>query len=335
MAQAHSLPGVLDYSTSVVVREPLGEGDGWWAGAPGAFYDDEDECFYLTYRIRRPRGVEPDRGAETRLARSGDGVEFDDIAVLTKAQFDSTSIERCAIARADDGRWLYYASYVDPADLRWRIDLLEAPRPDGFDPAQRIELFTGPPLGLEGVKDPWIVRVGPVWYMLISVATAPVRQATDGDMHGTADVYNTGLIKSASALATSLDGRTWHWQGPILEPTREGAWDSYAARLGCLVPHGGGWLGLYDGSADVGGNYEERTGLAVSGDLFTWRTLTPDAPALVSPHGSGSLRYADSLSDGEERFCYFEAARPDGSHELRVSWHSELDALLALAGEAE
>jgi len=328
MAEAHGLPGLLDYSTSVVVREPLGEGDGWWAGAPGAFYDPEDDSFYLTYRIRRPRGVEPDRGAETRLARSEDGVEFEDLCALTKDQFDSTSIERCAIQRADDGAWLYYVSYVDGDDSRWRIDLLEAPRPDAFDPAKRTPLFTAPPLGLEGVKDPWVLRVGPVWYMLISYATAPVQEASDSDMHGTSDVYNTGLIKSASALATSLDGRTWHWQGPILEPTREGAWDSYAARLGCLVPHGGGWLGLYDGSASVEGNYEERTGLAISGDLFTWRSLSPDGPALVSPHGSGGLRYADAITDDVERFTYFEACRPDGSHDLRVSWHSELGALL-------
>ena len=322
MAEATGLPGLLDYSTSLVVREPLGTGSGWWAGAPGAYYDARDEAFYLTYRYRRPRGVEPDRGGETRLARSTDGVAFDDVCVLTKDQFASTSIERCAVARAADGTWLYYASYVDGADSRWRIDLLEAPSPDAFDPAKRTPLFTAPPLGLEGVKDPWVLRVGPVWYMLISYATAPVRQASEGQMHGTADVYNTGLIKSASALATSLDGRTWHWQGSILEPPQQGTWDCYAMRLGCLLPHGGGWLGIYDGSASVAENYEERTGLALSGDLFAWRSLTPDGPALVSPHASGSLRYIDSVvAPSGERLVYFEAARPDGSHDLRVARH--------------
>ena len=328
MGEAQGLRGLLDYGASVVVREPLGAGDGWWAGAPGAFYDPADDAFYLTYRYRRPRGVEPDRGCETRLARSEDGVEFEDVCVLTKDRFASTSIERCAVARAADGGWLWYVSYVDGADGRWRIDLLEASRPDGFDPSTRTALFTAVPLGLEGVKDPWVVRVGAVWYRLISSATAPVREAGAGEMHGTSDVYNTGLIKSASALATSLDGRTWHWQGSVMVPSREGAWDSYATRLGCLVPHPGGWLGLYDGSASVAGNYEERTGVALSGDLLAWRSLSPDGPALVSPHGSGSLRYADTVADDVERFFYFEAARPDGSHELRVSWISDLGDVL-------
>jgi hypothetical protein len=312
------MPGLPDYQASTVVRAPLGSGDGWWAGAPGACYDPADGSFYLTYRYRRPRGIEPDRGGETRLARSTDGFAFDDVCVLTKNQFDSPSIERCAIQRAPDGAWLWFVSYVDGADGRWRIDLVEADRPDAFGPASRTPIFTAPPLGVEGVKDPWILRTGPVWYMLISYATTPSEAASDEAKHGTADIYNTGLTRSCSALATSLDGRTWHWQGDILHPCREGAWDSYAARLGCAVPCAGGWLGFYDGSAAVEGNYEERTGLAVSGDLFSWHSLSPDGPALVSPHGSGSLRYIDAVGDGTRRMIYFEAARADGSHELRA-----------------
>jgi len=319
MTAASGFPGLFDYDASVVVRQPLGEGDGWWAGAPGAFYDEENACFYLTYRYRRPRGVEPDRGAETHLARSKDGIQFEDVCVLPKDGLGSPSIERCAIHRADDGTWLWYVSYVDGEDARWRIDLLEAARPDAFDSSRRKALFTAPPLGVEGVKDPWVVRLGPVWYMLISYATTPAQPATNEEMHGTADIYNTGLSRSCSALATSLDGRTWQWHGDIMHPTRGGAWDSYATRLGCLLPFPGGWLGLYDGSASVEGNYEEHTGLAISGDLFTWRSLSPDGPALVSPRGSGSLRYVDSVCDGATRFFYFESARPDGSHELRVA----------------
>jgi len=306
------------YEDSQIVREPLAEGAGWWAGAPGAFRDPADGSIYLTYRYRRPRGVEPDRGAETHLARSRDGLAFDDIFVITKDQLDSPSIERCAINRADDGTWLWFISYVDGEDGRWRIDLLEAPSPDAFDPASRKTLFTAPTLGVEGVKDPWIMRVGPVWYMLISYATSPTRQATHEELHGTADIYNTGLTRSCSALATSLDGRFWQWHGDIMHPQREGAWDSYATRLGCVIPHGGGWLGFYDGSASVEGNYEERTGLAISGDLFTWRSLCPNGPALVSPHGAGSLRYVDFVRTPEGGIFYFEATRADGSHDLRA-----------------
>jgi len=312
------LNALFRYEDSQIVREPLGKGAGWWAGAPGAFRDPADGSIYLTYRYRRPRGVEPDRGAETRLARSRDGLAFEDICVLTKDQFDSPSIERCAINRADDGAWLWFVSYVDPDDGRWRIDLLEAPSPDAFDPSSRTTLFTAPVLGVEGVKDPWVMRLGPVWYMLISYATSAVRPATHEELHGTADIYNTGLTRSCSALATSLDGRFWQWHGDIMHPVRDGAWDSYATRLGCVVPHGGGWLGFYDGSASVEGNYEERTGLAISGDLFTWRSLCPNGPALVSPHGAGSLRYVDFVRTPEGGIFYFEATRADGSHDLRA-----------------
>ena len=53
---------LFDPEEGIVVREPLGSGDGWWAGAPGVFYDSRQRRFYLTYRYRRPRGVQPDRG---------------------------------------------------------------------------------------------------------------------------------------------------------------------------------------------------------------------------------------------------------------------------------
>jgi hypothetical protein len=35
-------------------------------------------------------------------------------------------------------------------------------------------------------------------------------------------------------------------------------------------------------------------------------------------HASGSLRYLDALIEGS-RWLYHEVARPDGSHELRLS----------------
>jgi len=358
MPPSTQLSGLFDHADSEAVRKPPGQGEGYWAGAPGAFYNDEDDCLYLTYRYRRPRGAEPDRGFESRLARSEDGVAYEDLCVLHKEDLASPSIERCALNRADDGTWLWYVSYVDGADGRWRVDLLEAESPEAFEGASRIPLFTAASLNekiragartpneeriraearttneeriraeartpnvIEGVKDPWVIRIGPVWYMLLSYAAAQ-SPAGPRELHGAADCYNTGLVRSCSALATSLDGRAWTWQGDVFRPTRSGAWDAYATRLSCLVPHSGGWLGLYDGSASVEGNYEERTGLAVSGDVFTWRTLTPDGPALVSPHGSGSLRYIDSITDGVERFYYFESACRDGSHELRVVYYPE------------
>ena len=65
------------------VREPPGAGEGYWIGAPGAMYDSQDKWFYLVYRLRRPRGVEPDGGAEIQIARSRDGIEFETILQAT------------------------------------------------------------------------------------------------------------------------------------------------------------------------------------------------------------------------------------------------------------
>src|SRR5262245_20674639 len=102
-----------------VIREPVGREDGYWAGAPGVYYSPKEPAWYLTYRIRRPRGVAPDRGGEARIARSTDLSSWEDVWHVTKDQFESASIERCALRQGQDGVWHYFASYVDPADGRW------------------------------------------------------------------------------------------------------------------------------------------------------------------------------------------------------------------------
>jgi hypothetical protein len=141
-----------------ILREPPGRGAGYWAGAPGAFFDATEQAWYLTYRLRRPRGVAPDRGGEVRIARSTDLVRWDDVVAITKDRYDSASIERSCLHRGPDGLWRYFTSYVHPADGRWCTAVLRAPRVADLDPARREVIFTGPPRGLEGVKDPWTPR---------------------------------------------------------------------------------------------------------------------------------------------------------------------------------
>ena len=87
----------FDPGEGTVIRTPPGEGRGYWMGAPGATYDAGAKKFYLSYRLRRPRGVEPDRGAETRVAVSSDGVAFEDVWSGTKDLLETTSIERSAL----------------------------------------------------------------------------------------------------------------------------------------------------------------------------------------------------------------------------------------------
>lgn len=316
---------LFDPEQGRVVREPPGSGAGWWAGAPGAFYDARGGRFYLAYRLRRPRGVDPDRGGEFRLAESCDGVKFHDIWRLTKDQLASASIERGCLRRLADGRWRLWISFVDPHDSRWRIDALEADSPDGFDIQQRRKLFTAAELGLEGIKDPWVLAAGPALWMVVSLAErAPDAEgATDQQLHHHGDAYDTGLILAHSGLAVSRDGDEWQWLGNILTARRPCVdWDGYSSRIGCILRTGPCYTAYYDGAIGVQNHYDEATSLAISFDLRTWTRLSPGGPLLRSPHSTGCCRYVDAVETPDQRFVYYEYARPDGSHELRV-WATE------------
>lgn len=304
----------FDPEQGQTVIEPLGSGPGWWAGAPSAYWNGER--FYLSYRLRRPQ---PERGGETRIAVSDDGVRFATIWTGTKVQFDTPSIERSALLRTDDGHWRLYVSYVDGADGRWRIDLLEADAPDAFNPAERVPILTAADIGAEGVKDPWVCRLGGEWQMIASYAPTPTASVAHDQLHGTRDVYNTGLSKSLTGLATSADGRHWQWQGPILEP-RETGWDAYAARLNTVVWRAPLFVGFYDGSASVAENYEERCGMAYSFDLRHWQRVSATGPVVgAAQPGPGGVRYVEAVQGPHWIRYYYEWTRPDGAHELRTS----------------
>lgn len=308
---------LFDPAEGVTIVSPAGTGPGHWAGAPSVVYDSESERFYLSYRVRKPQ---PIRGGETYIAASKDGVQFEVIWSALKSDFGSPSVERFCLIKTPDGGWLLYPSYVDPADNRWRIDVIRADDPSGFDVRRRQKVFTAPELGVEGVKDPWVMRLNGLYYMLISYAVRmdglpPEQQAR---MHATADIYNTGLTLSSSAMAVSQDGIRYEWLGDVFSP-RAGAWDAYAARLGCLIPADHGWIGYYDGGASVEGNYEERTGLVQSFDLRHFQRLSYDGPMLTSPQASLSLRYIDAVPLETEILIYYEYCRADGSHELRMN----------------
>jgi hypothetical protein len=314
--KCYGRPLLFDPREGQTIVRPPGQGDGYWAGAPSVVYDAERARFYLYYRLRKPRPV---RGGACFVADSEDGLYFRTIWSSTKDDFGSASVERFSLIRALDGKWLLYASYVDPADSRWRIDVLEADSPSGFEVRHRRKVLTAGDVGVEGVKDPWVMIVNGLYVMLISYAVRlPVEAAEHERMHATGDIYNTGLTLSSSALAVSGDGRHYEWVGDMFSP-RPGAWDGYASRLGCLLPTAHGWLGYYDGSASVEENYEERTGLVQSLDLRHFYRLSATGPSLVSPHGRGSLRYIDAVQIEGEVWFYYECARADGSHELRLN----------------
>ncbi|MGH2353308.1 MAG: hypothetical protein ACRDJN_17010, partial [Chloroflexota bacterium] len=168
--------------------------------------------------------------------------------------------------------------------------------------------------------DPYVGIFGGLYYMLISYATRPGAEVSEQEKHGTADIFNTGKTTSNTGLALSGDGLRWRWLGDCFSP-RAGtdAWDAYAARIGTLIYRAPVWTAFYDGSASVDGNYEERTGVAVSFDLRHFERVSYAGPVLTSPHASGSLRYLDAVQLDGEILYYYEYARADGAHELRLN----------------
>lgn len=281
-------------------------GPGCWAGAPGALRDGRDT--YLVYRMRRPQ---PGRGYELRIATSHDGLRFDTMWSAEKDRFGAESIERCALARVGDV-WRLYLSFVRRDDRRWRIGLVEAHAVEAFDPANMVVVLDPADLGLAAVKDPWLRRDGDRWLMFVSYGTLPTQ---DTGLHASGDALSTGRTLSATGIATSADGRRWNWEGPVLLPSASG-WDSFTARLSTAVRDGDGWLGLYDGSASLAENYEERCGLARSRDLRQWERVSLDGPAIGTASGAGGVRYVEITEAGD---VFYEYTRPDGAHELRVT----------------
>ncbi len=302
----------FDPEAAAVVMQPEAAGKGYWVGAPSV--SRHEGRVLMTYRRRRPRGIDPDRGYQNAIGVSEDGLRFREVAVLDKGALGTTSIERTALLPDPAGGWIWLVSYVDPADGRWRTDALRAARLEDLPRGDRTPVLTAAEIGVEGVKDPVVVRGGDRIYLLLSCAER-AGGADHGAMHGSNDAYNTGLVRCFTGLASSLDGRSWQWHGECLG-TGSG-WDRYQARIGGVVPAGPFWVALYDGSASVEENYEERLGVAVSSDLTRWRSLTPDGPAVVSRGATGSIRYADVLAAQDGLWVYFECSRPDGAHDLR------------------
>lgn len=282
--------------SALVVPPPVDE-PGYWAGAPSACLADGH--VYLTYRLRKPVGS--GRGYAVVVARSRDGESFETLTVIGKDQMATESLERPALVPTEDGTWRLYLSCATPGTKHWRIELLEAADPAGFDPARASVVLPGS--AYVGVKDPVILHSGGKWHLWASCH--PLADPAEAD-------------QMVTDYATSADGLEWIWHGTVLTG-RPGTWDARGVRVSAVVQHEGRTYAYYDGRATAAENYEERTGLAV-GDGFGMLLAQGDAPIAETSHGG--LRYLSALQmpDGAWR-VYYEATREDGSHELRTELH--------------
>jgi hypothetical protein len=277
---AHGFP--LPGAGHAVVAVPApGPGPQRWAGAPSAALD-AGGAVLLAYRIR-------DRDGDVNVvARAVDGERFTTLAVLTADQLGAAMVERPALVRAGD-RWRLYVSCATPGSKHWWIGVLEAADPAGLAAAPVRHAFAGDER--TGVKDPVIRRHRGQWHAW--VCCHPL------DRPGAEDRMATGY-------ATSGDGLRWDWHGLVLTG-RPGGWDARGARVTSVLADG---RASYDGRASAAENWFERTGLAgPDGDRLQ---ALPESPVV-------DVRYLEvlPLPAGGYRI-YYEARRPDGSHELRT-----------------
>jgi hypothetical protein len=285
------LPSLDD--AEVVVPAPAA-GPGNWAGGASAVL--VDGTFYLTYRVRRPLTV--GRGVATIVASSTDGVHFETVCSVPREDFGAESFERPVVVRRPEGGWRLYLSCATPRTKHWWIEALDADTVGGLDVGTRRVVLDRPDVAL---KDPVILADASGWRMWVCVH--PLDEPGHED-------------RMSTAYATSGDGLSWQWHGTVLEPT-PGSWDRRGVRVTTVLSEEPLTV-LYDGRSTAEDNWHETTGVARGSTLAL--EADPEGPAVRSPYSDGALRYVSAvgLPDGRTRF-YFEAARPDGAHDLLTS----------------
>lgn len=283
-----------DDRVQVVVPAPAA-GPGNWAGAASAVL--VDGTYWLTYRVRRP--LAEGRGVAVVVARSADGVAFEQVAEVDRAAFGCESFERPVLVPLPAGGWRLYLSCATPGSKHWWVDSLTAASPEELPDGVRRMVLPGD--DEVAVKDPVIeppVPGGPgTWRMWL--CCHPLTEAGHED-------------RMTTRLLASRDGLDWVDEGEVLAG-RPGRWDARGARVTTVVSRDPLAV-LYDGRPDAASNWHETTGVA------RWdggRLVAQDEPALSSPYSDGAWRYASAvrLPDGRTRF-YVEAARADGAHDL-------------------
>jgi len=286
-----------------VILEPDEDTPEWWAGAPSVVRAG-DGTFYLAARMREGNSPKGLRGYEVRLLKSADGRRFEVVHQVKRGDAGVPGFERPALViDPKTGRFKLYG--CSPLEQGWTIIRWDdADDPAAFEPGSAKPVLAagqggGGLAGVEGYKDPIVFWDGDRWRMF---------------------VIGLDRVERAYHFASD-DGE--HWvpaaDGPVLE---NAGWHNFYTRPACVLPLAVGYLFVYEGSSVKWHDrvYNIATGLAYSPDLDTFVDLTPDEPLLQSttPGACHTWRYSHWLAVGDEVFVYFEAARPNGTNEIRL-----------------
>jgi hypothetical protein len=146
----------FDPTEGTVIRTPPGTGYGYWVGGHKVWHDAASGEFAIFYRERTP--LEQGRGGVCRVARSRDGVTFEDAWEASKDELAAISIEVGHCVRDPEGEWRLYISYEFEVDRKWRIDVIRGTDLGSLDTQGRRTVLSPVDFNLPWIKDPWIYR---------------------------------------------------------------------------------------------------------------------------------------------------------------------------------
>ena len=300
-------PPIPDLSQYRTILEPEHDRPDWWAGAPSVALGP-DGTVWLACRMREADSPRGERGYAVWILRSPDAYTFEHVHTIHRDEVGTVSFERPALVVDPLTRRykLYLCRAGKPEPGGWRVEKLDdVDDPRRFDPRTARAVVTAPPYSGEsrGVKDPFVIHVGGVYYMYVIAC---------GFLRG---------HRELPYVYTSTDGERWTYGGgPVVRP---GGWHDFFTRPACVMPLGGVYAFYYEGSASDWFDpvYNIQGGLAVTHDLRTAVDLTADAPLFASatPGRYLTARYTDYLCLADRVVFYYEAARPNDSNEVRAS----------------
>ena len=304
------MPPRFDPAKGATVFEPEAKGYGNWVGGHKVVFDPDEGKFYLFYRVRHPLGK--GRGGKCGVAESADGVKFSTIWEAAKDQLDAESIEVGSLIKDPaTSQWRLYVSYQCVGGP-WRVDLIEADRPSNFNAWNHRTVIQPDNYGLPSIKDPAVYVVGGLYVVFVCI---PARERFVEDEAG----WRHPLGDDATGIMTSPDGIYFNNFKYVFEPGggAPGEWGRFRARINSVVYLPPVYIGFFDGGTTTYDTYEEWCGLAISHDLEHWTRVSTNGPWVRSPHGC--IRYVDALIVDDAIYYYYEYARQDGSHELRMN----------------
>jgi len=294
------------YDTVVVPDQDKPE---WWAGAPSVLRDKQG-VFWMACRMRTadaPRGL---RGYEIRILRSEDGIHFEKVHSIKRADVPIPGFERPALVQDHaTGKFKLYGCGPWKGESWSIIKWEDADRPDQFIAStakpviQPIAKTYDRDIRPDGYKDPVIIYTAGAYHAYVI-----------GTMRRTERIYHF----------TSKDGEHWQPVGSHLDSIMDlEGWHDFYIRPASVVPLKLGYLFIYEGSSVRWNDpvYNMGTGVAFTFDLHTIKELTTEGPLAISSTPSKqfhTFRYSHWMNVDNELWVYAEVVRPNNSHEIRL-----------------